>query len=102
MLRVAALLAVLAVAAAGVSSPRKFFLFSNSNTRGPNFVKAYVYFYVSWPEQRVSARVTLFFRLMSAFGRTKALLNCPPLSLVDTAMGSGSLVSHESVRLCHF
>jgi hypothetical protein len=49
MLRVAALLAVLAVAAAGGSSPRKFFLFSNSNTRGPNFVTAYAYFYVSVP-----------------------------------------------------
>ncbi len=50
---VAVVLAVLAASSAeAATSPRKFFLFANSNTRGPNVVKSFAYYYVRVASER--------------------------------------------------
>ncbi len=59
------LVAALACAVAQLSSPRKMFVYSNTNTRGPNRVLAYSFFYV---RLRPSCRVTRFF-VLSPFWR---------------------------------
>ena len=79
---VVACLLALAHGQPAASSPRKFFAYSLSNTRGPNLIRGYSFHYVSCPVVSFFL-FFFFFSFLSSLGNSELTLLLQNQSLIE-------------------